>query len=519
MGAGALSAQVEDKAENWTSYNRTIDGIRFSPLTQITPENVANMKEVAAFDLGSDVNSFQTGILAIDGKLYFSTDTATYAINGKTGKLIWKATRKGGGSGYGANRGLAYLNGRLFRGTSDGHVLAYNMKNGKLIWDVIPQGATDPGKYFGMCPVAYDGKVFIGNGGGDNAGVIGSVYALDASNGRMLWRFNTVPDAKENPKTSTGLPVSGGGVWTTMSIDKENGLLYASVGNPSPDFDVEFRGADRPYFNNVIALDINTGKVKGNQQVVKNDAHDWDASAAPIIFTTKDNRKLVAEAGKNGLLTVMDGSKIATTEDPAEALPFVYEVPTTTRINTDVRLSREIYTYFKPGYMGGNEWNGPAFDPTKNLLFNGTDDWGVKMKLPSLEEAKKNIPAVGKEWFGASDMIWDKADQAKGWLKAFNAADGSVKWSYHATSPIVSGVTPTASGLLFTAAQNGDVYAFDSETGKLLWKGSTGLMNAGGVITYAIKGKQYVAVTAGLKSSLWTGVGASAKCKIVIYSL
>ena len=257
-----MSAQVEDKAENWTSYNRTIDGIRFSPLTQITPENVANRRAVAAFDLGSDVNSFQTGILAIDGKLYFSTDTATYAINGKTGKLIWKATRKGGGSGYGANRGLAYLNGRLFRGTSDGHVLAYNMKNGKLIWDVIPQGATDPGKYFGMCPVAYDGKVFIGNGGGDNAGVIGSVYALDASNGRMLWRFNTVPDAKENPKTSTGLPVSGGGVWTTMSIDKENGLLYASVGNPSPDFDVEFRGADRPYFNNVIALDINTGKVK-----------------------------------------------------------------------------------------------------------------------------------------------------------------------------------------------------------------------------------------------------------------
>lgn len=519
LANGTLNAQVSDKPENWLSYNRTNDGIRFSPLNQITPDNVANLKEVATFDLGTDVNSFQTGILAIDGKLYFSTDTATYAVNGKTGKLIWKATRKGGGSGYGANRGLAYLDGKLFRGTSDGHVLAYNLKNGKLIWDVIPEGANEPGKYFGMCPIAYDGKVFIGHGGGDNAGIVGTVYALDAKDGHAVWSFLTVPDLAENPKTSTGLPVSGGGVWTTMSIDEKNGLLYACVGNPAPDFDAEFRGADRRYFNHVVAIDIKTGKIRGYQQLVKNDAHDWDASAAPILFTTPDHRELVAAAGKNGLLTVMDGSKIASATTPSEALPFIYEVPTTTRINTDVRLSREVYTYFKPGFLGGNEWNGPAYDPSRNLLFNGADDWGVKIKLPSLEEAKKSIPATGKEWFGAKDFIWDKAEDATGWLKAFNAKDGSVKWEYHASSPIVSGVTPTAGGLVFTAAQNGDVYAFDSDNGKLLWKGSTGLMNAGGVITYAVKGKQYVAVAAGLKSSLWSGVGTSPKCKIVIYAL
>jgi len=511
-------AQTGDKPEDWATFNRSYSGDRFSPLTQITPSNVAGLKLVASFDLKTDVNSFQTGPLVIDGKMYFSTDTATYAINAADGKLIWKAHRSTTKtSGWGANRGLAYLDGKIFRGTTDGHVLAYNAKNGSLLWNVVPEGVDEPGKFFSMSPVAYDGVLYIGNAGGDYAGVLGSIYALDTKDGHMIWRFVSAPDYKENPKTSTGLQLAGGGFWTSFSLDTQNGVLYAAVGNPAPDFDIEFRGEDRKYFDDVVALDIHSGKVLGYNQIVKNDWHDWDASTAPVLISTKDGRQLVASSNKNGLLTILDRTKISSGENAGETLPFVYEVPTTTRINTDVRLSREHFVYFKPGYLGGNEWNGPAYDSSRGILFNGADDWGVKLKLPPLDSAKAHIPAAGQPWFGFAEQVWDKPEEATGWVKAFDVQDGSVKWQYHATTPIVSGVTPTASGLLFVASQKGEVYAFDSETGKILWQGSTDLVNGGGLITYAVKGKQYVAVVAGMRSSLWPTMAK--KSKIMIYSL
>ncbi|WP_418894935.1 pyrroloquinoline quinone-dependent dehydrogenase [Limibacterium fermenti] len=507
------------RESDWPNYNRTLAGDRFSPLTQFTKENVSKLKLVATFDLASDINSFQTGPVVLDGKMYFTSDTVTYAINAATGKLLWKKVRSNTKTrGYGANRGVAYLDGKLFRGSSDAHFFAMDAKDGKILWET-DLGSGTPGAAIPMAPLVWNNLIFVGIAGGDQVGVVGYVYALDAKTGKTVWTFCSVPDYKENPKTSTGLPVTGGGYWTSFGLDTEKGVLYVPSGNPAPDMDIEIRGEDRKFFNYLIALDTKTGKLLGYKQLVRNDIHDWDVSAPPVIINTKEGRKIVASANKNGLLSVLDRSAVdaASAADPAGTLPLIYEVPTTTRINTDVSLSREVLTYFKPGYLGGSEWNGPAYNPLLDVIYTGTTDWGLKVKLPPYEKAITNIPAPGATWFGPDSIVWDDASEAKGWLKAFNAKDGSLKWEYHSPGPVLSGVTPTASGLLFTSSMNGDIYAFDAENGKILWQTNTGLINGGGVITYLVNGKQYLAVTGGMKSDLWKSTAKV--CKMFIFAL
>jgi len=513
--ANAQTAQSGD----WSSYNRTLAGDRYSPLNQFNAKNVANLKLVGSFDLQTDINSFQTGPLVIDGIMYFTSNTFTYAVNAASGKLVWKKERTNAATaGYGANRGVAYLDGKLFRGTSDSHVLSMNAKDGSLLWDVKLDVSEQPGVAIPMAPIAWKGMIFIGTAGGDLVGVTGHVYALDTKDGHVIWKFNTISNYADKPKTSTGIPVSGGGYWTSFGLDEATGILYVPAGNPAPDFDIEARGEDLKYFNHLIALDTKTGKMLASKQLVKNDIHDWDVSAPPVIFTSKEGRKFVASANKNGLLSVLDIAGLQATDNGTEKeLPLIYEVPTTTRLNTDVQLSREVWTYFKPGYLGGNEWNGPAYDPQTNIIYTGADDWGLSAKLMSLDSVKNQIPAAGANWFGTGNLKTDAPKLATGWLTAFDAKDGAEKWKYHTTGPILAGVTPTAGGLVFTASMNGEVYAFNAATGKILWKGNTNLINGGGVITYSVNGKQYLAVAAGMKSNLWFGTPKNSK--IFIYSL
>ena len=519
----SISAQTKDAAENWATYNRTYNGDRYSPLKNITTANVKQLHLLHTFNLGNDVSSMQTGPVVIDGIMYFTSDTVTYALNAATGTLKWKKIRPiPKPSGYGANRGVAYLNGKLFRGASDGHVFALDAADGKTIWD-ISLDIAGPGVAIPMAPLAWNGMLFVGNAGGDNIGITGHMYALDINDGHVIWKFSTIPDSGPAsltwPAASKGTPISGGAFWTTISLDTKKGVLYIPSGNPAPDFDTEVRGNGEELFTNcVIALDIKTGRMLGYIQLVKNDNHDWDVSSGPSIFTTTNGKQVIASANKNGLLSVIDRSAITNQSgapDSATSLRLLYEVPTTQRENTAAEMSREKFVRFKPGMLGGSEWNGAAYSPALNLIYTGTNDWATAVKLFPIDSARI-MPATGSTVFGGL-MKFDRADEARGWVTAFNANDGSVRWKYQTAAPILAGVTPTAGGLVFTASQNGDVYGFDAQTGKILWKASTGLPNGGGVISYSVNGKQYIAVAAGMKSSLWPK--PSTASKVMIFGL
>lgn len=508
-------ARSQTPLGDWPAYNRTLAGERFSPLAEINRANVARLHEVCAYTL-PEVTSLETGPLVVNGTMYFTTDTISYAIDASTCAEKWKQVRHSETpSALAVNRGFAYSNGRLYRGTSDTHVIALDTADGHLLWDQVLD-VKGPGVSVPMAPIAGNGLVYVGNAGGDQTGVTGHVYALDTGDGHVVWKFSVVPDTGPARATWTNhtLPVTGGGFWTSFTLDASNDVLYVPAGNPAPDFDIARRMGDDLYSNSVIALDAATGRMLAYNQIVKRDAHDWDVDSPPTLVTTPSGRTIVASANKDGQLSVLDRSLV---KRPKGALPLVWQMPTTTRDNVDAPLSRDSTIRFCPGILGGVEWNGAAYSPRTNTLYVGAVDWCARVQL--LPDTAP-VPAPGAIWFAAANDLahmFDAPDQAKGWVTAFDAETGQIRWKYAAAHPILAGVTPTGGSLVFAADLGGELYGFDAADGRVLWRTDTGQSTGGGVVTYVAGGHQLLGVAAGMKSPVWPG-GAE-RSRILVFGV
>ena len=512
---------------DWPSYNRTLAGDRFSPLAEIDRSNVATMREVCTYTL-PEVAALQAGPVVVAGAMYFSTDTMTYAIDAGTCAEKWKKSRHSAtpGGGPAVNRGVAYLDGRVYRGTSDTHVLALDANDGHTVWDVQLDIA-GPGVQLPMAPIAWRGLVFIGNAGGDRSGVIGHVYALDAATGGVKWKFDVVPATGPARATwgrgaASAYPISGGAFWTSFTLDEKTGVVYVSSGNPAPDFDSAVRDGQNLYANSLIALDAATGRMLAYNQLVTHDFHDWDVDSPSPVVTTRSGRDVIASANKEGLLSVLDRGRLATfasvsalsTTGVPQELRVLYQVSTTTRENVEVPLSRERPTRFCPGILGGAEWNGAAFDPTRNSFFVGANDW---CSIVQLQRENAPVPRIGAGYFGAATQRMDSAPAAKGWLTAYDADNGQVRWKFAAPKPVLAGVTPTGGGLVFTADLGGTVYAFDADDGRVRWQTSAGQSIGGGVVSYVAGGHQRLGVMAGMRSPIWPG--GSQSSHVIVYGV
>jgi alcohol dehydrogenase (cytochrome c) len=515
-------------SNDWPSYNRTLASDRFSPLTQITADNVARLRQVCMYDTKEQV-SLQTGPLVVNGIMYFTTDTMTYAIDAGTCALKWKQRTPHQPTYLQVNRGVAYDNGRLFRGAGAGYLLAIDAATGRTLWNV-PLGTLRPGESAPMAPLAWNGLVFIGNAGGDSHSVTGQVHAIDQRDGRIVWTFDVVPDTgkvRETWHNAPDVPPTGGAFWTSFGLDTAQRVLYVPAGNPAPDFIPELRPGSNLLTNSVIGLDAPSGRLLGYFQIVRYDLHDWDVSAAPVVLTTRSGRATIASANKDGLLSMLDRSRIRTSppvgSEPgalplSHGLSLLRQIPVTTRENTDVLLTPHAPVRFCPGSQGGNEWNGPAYYPPLNLLIVGAADWCYTVQqaaIPSMKQMKPGDPWGGDVagGFGAPDS----ASKAFGWITAVDADSGTVLWRVRTPRPLLAGITPTAGGVIFTGELSGDVIALNPQTGAVLWRQSTGNSIGGGVITYQARGKQLVAVAAGMKSPIWPTIVQSNR--IVVFGL
>jgi alcohol dehydrogenase (cytochrome c) len=517
----AVAAPPATASADWPAYHRTLAGDRYSPLAQITPANVGQLTMHCAFTL-PEVVSFQTGPLVVNGTMYFTTFEGSYAIDAASCKEKWSRHDKSAGPpGLAVNRGFAYLDGRLYRGTADAHVVALDAADGHLLWDHTLDVAA-PGISIPMAPIAANGRVYVGNAGGDTVGVTGHVYALDARDGHVIWRFDVVPKQGRASKTWTNprLPISGGAFWTSFTLDAAKGVLYVPAGNPAPDFDTLDRTGEGLYADSVIAIEVASGRLLAYNQLVKHDSHDWDVDSAPTLAVTRAGHSIIASANKDGLLSILDRSKIdgaaAASADAPPIIPLRSQTPTTTRENADVPLSREHSVHFCPGMGGGSEWNGAAFSPRTNSLFVGAVDLCAHVQLVR----ELTVPAPGEVWFGSSggmgDMI-DASDTARGWVSAFNAENGKVRWKFKAPHPVVAGVTPTGGDLVFAADLGGDIFALDQRNGLVLWQVSTGQSIGGGLVVYRAGGQEFLGVASGMKSLAWPG--SADKSRILIYGL
>lgn len=517
----AVSAVAQTRGGDWAGYNRTYGGHRFAPLGEINAANAGSLEKICSVDI-PEGKSFQTGAIAVDGTLFVTTDMATYAIDGDTCAIKWtNAHSYSPASMLGANRGVAYANGRLFRGAGDGHVFAIDAATGTTVWDVAI-GDPSKGESVPMAPISWNGMVYIGNAGGDNYGVVGRVHALSADDGRELWAFTSIPDTPAVMATwgNPGSPYqpTGGAFWTTFALDPARGVLYVPAGNPAPDFMKQIRPGKNLYANSIIAIDARTGQMLGYHQPVKDDFHDWDVSAAPALVVTRGNRNVALTAGKDGYLygVAMDAIDMNGGES-AEGAGILYKTATTSHLNTMQPLSTKAATRFCPGSQGGSEWNGAAYDPSLNLAIVPAVDWCTSAQLIPVEQMKGE---VGKPWTGEAEGGFGKMDPKakwKGWITAADADTGKQAWQVKMPTPVLAAVTPTAGGVTFAADLNGTVYALNSRSGKKLWTGKAGQPVGGGIVAYEAGGHERIAVAAGMKSPIWPVNTTGAR--IVIFGL
>jgi PQQ-dependent dehydrogenase (methanol/ethanol family) len=340
--------------------------------------------------------------------------------------------------------------------------------------------------------VAFDGKIFIGEAGAE-FGTIGHVYAFDAATGKHVWTFDFIPSGETKAAATwgkSGAAHGGGSTWSSYAIDPEKRLLYVPVGNPAPDYNPAPRPGANLFTNSVVALDVNTGKLAWYAQQVSHDTHDWDTAAAPILYDVGKNRYM-AVTNKGGWLYLYDRDR--------QTLLAQKEV--SAHENTDRAPTKE-GVHACPGNGGGVEWNGPAFSPSDGALFVNSVEWcGVYTSAEPRFE-----PAL---LYNAGDFSYDPIEKAYGWLRSFDAATGKENWRNKRATPMLAGVTPTAGGIVMTGDLNGDFEVFDSTNGKLLYRFNTGGAIAGGVSTYLVNGKQYVAVASGNASrAVWRTTGS-----------
>jgi alcohol dehydrogenase (cytochrome c) len=470
--------------EDWPLFGRDTDNTRFATQDEIDTGNVDELGEAWSTDLGPDQFLMESFPIVIGETIFVTTSTdEVIALDGKTGQTKWTYTPEVdfsqstgvGGYGVSVNRGVAAENGKLFVLTFDDKLQAISQKTGERLWSsTVADPAT--GAYESMAPSVYDGKVYVGDSGSED-GVRGFVACYDQKTGKKLWQFYTVP------KAGTGwVPKGGGGgtIYMPPTIDTKTGIVYVGTGNPAP----VIIGAKRPgknlYTDSILALDANTGELLWYHQEQAHDLWDYDAESPVVLFNAEiegRRRRGVAEAGKNGLLFLLDAK---TGKNLFPSVPFV---------KRDHSPPTEEGTLECPGAVGGSQYSPLAYSPeTQAVYVSGIN---ICMVLKVTYENHN-----GEKQFGG-DRIVPEDTEKTGTFTAVSTIDGKVIWKHNMPTPMDGGATATAGGLVFTGDQQGILYAFDAESGKNLWQGNLKLAFGTAPVVYSIDGSQYVLVTIG----------------------
>jgi len=496
---------ASSNAADWLHTNHDYGGQRFVDATGINRENARSLRAVCLYQAG-ELRPFHTNPIVYRGTMYLTTSRSTITLDAATCRVRWRHDwRPRARENWSQNRGVAVKAGKVIRGTPDGYLLALDAETGRLLWERAAADAAI-GETFTMPPVIFEDLVIVGPAGSEVPikGWIGA-FKLEGD-GESAWRFNTKPASGE-PGAETWGPTDaltgGGAVWTPFSLDPVQGLMFAPVGNPAPDYYDDVRRGDNLYSNSLVVLDARTGKLAWHYQAVPHDTHDWDLTQASPLFSADvkgKQRRLVAVVGKDGMLHVLD----------RESREHLYEVAVSRRENVELPLTPEGVRVC-PGPLGGVQWNGPAFNPRTNTLYVPSVDWCGTFKRA---EELSRVP--GQNYMGGS-FTPDPVEQGRGWLTAIDASTGAIRWRYESRRPMLAAVTATSADLVFTGELDGDFLVLDARDGTVLYRFNTGGAMNGGIVTYQAGGTQYVAVTSGSATRFWRAPIGSAT--VIIFSV
>lgn len=510
-GLSAGPAQADqgpgfDDPNNWPQYHRSGNAWRFSPLDQINKSNVKKLKVAWVHQPGTVTHGLQATPIVIDGVMYsIAADNNVFALDAATGKVLWRYTAKLDpivkevfyGS---ASRGVTVGRGKVFIGSLDGRFIALDQKTGKELWSTqLSNLKTEYGALFSSPPQLAGNILFGGTTGGDQP-MMGKIFAVNADTGERVWTFE-VP--RDDPKSWPGnsRKVGGGSAWLPGTYDPSTDTIYIGTSNAAPDFNREDRLGDNLYTATLLALEPKTGKVKWHRQEVPNDSWDFDAAYEALLVPDGKGKTLLVHLNKNGFVYVMDKDSGAMhnawqyTEnmnwakgvDPKTGLPIEPNYPETGK--------QKLHC---PNLLGARSWNHGAYNPQTRLWYSS----GMEVCNTVTSAKQGPVPGIGGLSLGLSEITLTNPPGKKGdgWLGAFDPITGKQAWKVRFELPPLSSVLATGGGLVFSGDMTGKLYAFDADTGAELWTFNAGSGARGGPVSYAVKGKQYIAIPTGLGS-------------------
>ena len=489
---------------NWLTYYGAYDGWRYSELDQIHAGNVAGLLPAWVFQFGSQAvhvgastHAFENAPVVVDGVMFVTGwDGYVWALDARTGRQLWQYKHA---IPYdvslccgNVNRGCAVARGKVFVATLNAHLVALDATTGTVVWDRT-NGDVRAGESATVAPLVVKDLVLVGSSGGE-FGVRGHLDAYDLATGEHRWRCYTVPrpgepGAETWPEGGEEWARGGGNTWVTGTFDPETDLVYWGTGNPAPDFDGEVRPGDNLHTDSVIAVDADTGEIRWHYQFTPHDLWDYDSNMEMILFSD-GGRKLLAHFDKNGYFFVLDrvdGSLVRVT-------PFADRIDWGS-IAADGTVTPSIFpdkegedVHFWPGPAGAKEWTHAAYSPRTHMFYVPVQDVGSTV-------TRRRVSAEGVAYWDAEVSV--DADDMAGQVKAFDASTGEETWRWDHHLPMSASVLATAGDVVFCGSPSGDFHAFDAFTGEVLWMFDTGSGHHSSPSTYAVDGRQYIAVPVG----------------------
>jgi alcohol dehydrogenase (cytochrome c) len=506
-------SNAQREPQNWLSYSATLDNQRHSLLDQVNTSNVASLELQWVWQARS-LEKFEATPLVVDGILYtVQAPNDVVALDAKTGRVFWTYHHEPSPEGRPCcgrvNRGVAILGDTLFMGTIDAHLLAIDAKSGRLLWDTVVADAAQ--RYsITMAPNVIKDKVIVGTSGGDYA-IRGYIAAFDAKTGKEVWRFYTIP-APGEPGNDTWLgeswKVGGAAVWNAAAYDPDTNLAFWGTGNPAPDWDGSTRLGDNLYSNSVVALDVDTGELKWHYQFTPHDELDYDSTQVPLLADIDwrgTPRKVMLWANRNGIMYVLD----RVTGQFLFGKPYVkhnwwagFDANGRLQRVAGMEITREP-KLFHPHVHGAINWAPPAFSPRTGLYYvahwENSGIIATEGQFPQSVGVHRRQTAMGQVNL---EPFFNNDDEAYGVIRAYDPNTLEPKWEHRMADITWGGVLSTAGDLVFGGGREGYLLALDARTGALLWRESLGGQINSAPMTFAVDGKQYIAIAAG--SSLFT---------------
>ena len=524
--ARALNA---DGDSDWMLHGRTYNEQRFSPLAQVNEDNVTNLGIAWTSPIPSIDDGLAATPIVVDGVIYMTSSFAnTWAMDARTGEVLWEynpvVQYHGSFSTSWAarvNRGAAAWKGNIYVATPDCRLVALDAKTGEEVWSEL---TCDPSAQYGItgAPRVFKDRVIIGNGVADY-GARGYVTAYNAKDGKLIWRFYTVPGDPskgfENPilemaaKTWTGekwWEAGGGTAWDAIVFDPDLNQIYIGTDSALPwDYSVRSPdGGDNLFLNSIIALDADTGRYKWHYQTVPQDAWDFNAASHIIQAELKlfgEPRKVLMQAPNNGFFYVID-------RITGELLAAEKFVPANWAEKIDIKTGRPVeaagvryyenenkLAHVSPMVLGGHNWHPMSYHPATGLVYIPAHVFSSTYRIDPTGMA------IGGTLF---DYYGNDLDKIRGAIKAgrvgkigrllgWDPVRMEVKWRVDHEVALNGGVLSTAGNLVFQGTGSGEFRAYAADTGKQLWQIDVQRSVQAPPVTYMLDGDQYVLLPTG----------------------